>query len=65
MSTQNNEQLLTVEDVATKFQVTEKTVYRWAGDKKLPSVKLGPKCLRFDPRAVEDLMNRSRQAQAA
>ena len=39
--------LLTVKDVAERFQVSVKTVNRWVKDGKLRMVRLGPRMRRF------------------
>ena len=44
--------LLTVKDMATWLQVKEKTIYAWASQRKIPSVKVNG-VIRFDERAIE------------
>jgi excisionase family DNA binding protein len=44
--------LLTVKDMATRLQVKEKTIYAWASQGKIPSVKVNG-VIRFDARAIE------------
>lgn len=42
-----SDQLLTPQDVAKLLRVHLQTVYRWAADGRLPSVKVGGKAVRF------------------
>lgn len=44
--------LLTVKDLATRLQVKDKTIYAWASQKKIPSVKIHG-VIRFDEREIE------------
>ena len=44
--------LLTVKDMATWLQMKEKTIYAWASQRKIPSVKVNG-VIRFDARAIE------------
>ena len=44
--------LLTVKDLATRLQVKDKTVYAWASQGKIPSVKIHG-VLRFDAIEIE------------
>lgn len=44
--------LLTVKDVAARLQVKEKTIYAWASQGKIPSVKING-VIRFDEREIE------------
>lgn len=46
-------QLLTVDDVAARLQVSRATVYRMHARGDLPGVRLGVRCLRFSPADVE------------
>jgi excisionase family DNA binding protein len=34
-------EILTIEDVASYLQLTPQTIYRWAQEKRIPAVKLG------------------------
>ena len=43
--------LLTVKDMATRLQVKAKTIYAWASQGKIPSVKING-VIRFDARAI-------------
>lgn len=46
--------LLTVEDVARQLAVATRTVYEWAAEGRLPSIKLGRgRVLRFRQAAVD------------
>ncbi len=44
--------LLTVKDMATRLQVKEKTIYAWASQGKIPSVKING-VIRFDEQEIE------------
>jgi excisionase family DNA binding protein len=44
--------LLTVKDMATRLQVKDKTIYGWASQGKIPSVKING-VIRFDAREIE------------
>lgn len=44
--------LLDVTEAAEYLGVAEKTLYKWVSLKKIPYVKLSPKCLKFD---IQDL----------
>lgn len=46
--------LLKAQEVADRLSVDPTTVYRWAWEKKIPSVKLPGKVLRFDPEALDE-----------
>jgi excisionase family DNA binding protein len=49
--------LLTVKDMATRLQVKEKTIYAWASQGKIPSVKING-VIRFDAREIEQWLQR-------
>jgi hypothetical protein len=40
-------------DIARRYKVTVRTVDRWAKDRLIPSIKLGPRCTRFKWPEVE------------
>ena len=44
--------LLTVKDLATRLQVKDKTIYAWASQGKIPSVKING-VIRFDAGEIE------------
>lgn len=44
--------LLTVKDIAARLQIKDKTIYAWASQGKIPSVRING-VLRFDPRDIE------------
>jgi excisionase family DNA binding protein len=52
-------QLLTPKKVAERYDVSVKTIYKWAESGRLPSIKLGY-LLRFDPDAVEAFIDNGR-----
>jgi excisionase family DNA binding protein len=45
--------LLTVKDMATRLRVKEKTIYAWASQGKIPSVKING-VIRFDAKEIEE-----------
>ena len=49
--------LLTVKEMAIRFQVKEKTIYAWASQGKMPCVKVNG-VIRFDERAIEQWLQR-------
>ncbi len=44
--------LLTVKELATRLQVKEKTIYAWASQRKIPSIKIHG-VIRFDASEIE------------
>ncbi len=46
--------LLTAEEVAARLSIDKTTVYRLARSGELPSLKLAPKIIRFDPVRLEE-----------
>ena len=51
--------LLTIKDVAERFQVTQRTVWRWVESGKLKSVRLTPQLIRFRLAEVIKMEQRS------
>jgi excisionase family DNA binding protein len=49
--------LLTVKDMATRLQVKEKTIYVWASQRKIPSVKING-VIRFDLSEIEQWLQK-------
>lgn len=49
-------ELLTIPQVAKKLQVNEMTIRRWINQGKLESIRLGEKLLRIDPKALNDFI---------
>lgn len=43
----NDKELLTVREAAELLSVAESTVYEWAGEQRIPVVRLGRRTLRF------------------
>jgi hypothetical protein len=44
--------------IAKKYDVTVRTVDRWTKDRLIPSIKLGPRCTRFEWDDVEKAVKR-------
>jgi len=53
--------LLTVTDVARICGVSKQTVYRWATQNGLPSIRVGPSRLRISPDDLERWLERGRR----
>ncbi len=51
--------LLTPRQVATLFNVQRSTVYTWAAQGRLPTIRLNGR-LRFQPESLESLLKRGR-----
>ena len=45
--------LLNVNEAAELLRVHPVTAYRWARSRRIPSIRIGPRVVRFDPRALE------------
>jgi hypothetical protein len=52
------EQLPNKYDLAKYFNVTVRTIDRWTAARLIPSIKLGPRCTRFQWPAVKRAVNR-------
>ena len=57
--TARQERLLTVEEAATKLGVKRATLYEWARERRIPTVKLFGKALRFRESDLEKLIRGS------
>lgn len=62
MPRNENEPLMTVDDVAAKLRVSSKTVRNWVFRGKLPSVKLGG-AVRFDRNEIEEWIEEQKAEQ--
>lgn len=51
--------LLTVKDVAARLQVKESTIYAWASQGKIPSIKING-VIRFDAKEIEQWLETCR-----
>jgi excisionase family DNA binding protein len=49
MIDRNHSQLLNRRQIAARYRVGVRTVDRWIAEKRIPVLKLGARCLRFDP----------------
>ena len=54
----SNYGILTLEEVARIMQVSQKTVYRWIGAKKLRAAKIGHKTYRELEKALMSFVNK-------
>ena len=57
--------LLTFQDVAQQYQVTPRAVRIWAKKGVIPSVRITPKTIRFDPDAIEKHLASLKQEQGS
>lgn len=57
---QQIEKLLDVNEAARVLAVHPVTAYRWARQGKLPAIRVGPRLLRFDPRALDRFLQANR-----
>ena len=57
----NSSKILTVPQAAVRLQVSERTVYEWLRDGKLPGRKIG-KVWRMSADAIDDLLREPQQA---
>ncbi|TNE92530.1 MAG: DNA-binding protein [Deltaproteobacteria bacterium] len=58
-------ELLTAEEVAQILRVKTRTVYDLVRNHELPALRLGDRCLRFRPSAIEAWLDARQQAEAA
>ncbi len=54
--------LLKPREVAEWLGISLHTLYKWVESGKLPAVKVGGYCLRFDPEKIEKLVEKWRTA---
>jgi len=47
------EKLLKVEDIAEYLQVAPHTIHTWVSEQRIPHIKLGGRCTRFDLEKVK------------
>ncbi len=59
----NETELLTADELADRLQVRPSTVRRWARERRIPTVRLTPKVVRYDLAAVVDAMTRGQEPQ--
>lgn len=52
----DSSQLLTANELAATFKLNPQTVYRLARRGAIPSIRIGPKSLRFDPTKVRAVL---------
>lgn len=57
----SNEKLSTVKEVAARFRVTEKTVYRWVNSGQVEAIQPGHKLL-FEESEIKRFMDLRRRA---
>lgn len=47
--------LLTVKEVAIRFAVSERTVFRWIADRRIKAYRTGPRLIRVDAHSLDFL----------
>ncbi len=58
-------QHLTASEVAAALKLTRPTIYRWAREGKIPSLKLSARARRFDLERVQEALRQAEQPVAA
>jgi excisionase family DNA binding protein len=58
---ERNEKLLTAAMVAERLAVQRQQIWRWVRAGRLPVLHFGPRCYRFDPKDVDDLIREVRR----
>ncbi|MGE0190439.1 MAG: helix-turn-helix domain-containing protein [Planctomycetota bacterium] len=53
--------LLTIPDVASRLNVSVRTVRTWVAAGRLPVVRLGRRCVRVEPAEVERMLEEARR----
>ena len=56
--------LMKAREVAVLLNVPDQTVYLWVSQRKIPHLKIGNKCLRFDPAEIAEWI-RARRIEAS
>ena len=56
-------ELLTADELADRLQVRPSTVRRWARERRIPTVRLTPKVVRYELAAVVDAMTNGQEPQ--
>ena len=46
--------LMTYVEMAQRLGIAQGTLYSWVSRKRIPHVRFGPRCVRFDPIAVTE-----------
>ena len=54
----NANRFLTAKDIAERFQVSVRVVYLWVDQGQLPSIRIGPRLIRFTEDGVEEFIRR-------
>jgi len=57
--------LASAKEIACAYRVSPRTVYRWARLGAVPSFRVGPKLLRFDPNAVDAALHLTTRPEGA
>lgn len=56
-----SKRLLNVKETAARLGVSPKTIYQWAQQRRIPSVKLGGRSVRFEEDEIETMIESSRR----
>ena len=59
-NSKDKKDLLDAEQVAKKLNVSPKTIYRWAKTRRLPSISLGQKFVRFRQEDIDQILSGAR-----
>ena len=54
----SNESLLTTKQLAAQLNCSVRAVQLWTKAHKLPVIRLTARCVRYDPRAVQEALKR-------
>ncbi len=60
----NETDLLTADELADRLRVRPSTIRRWAQEKRIPTVRLTPKVVRFELTPVVEALRKGQQPQA-
>jgi len=55
----NANRFLTAKDIADRFQVSVRVVYLWVDQGLLPTIRVGPRLIRFTEEGVEEFIQTS------
>jgi excisionase family DNA binding protein len=51
---QDRRGLLTPQEIASYLQISDKTIYKWSSQGRIPCIKFSKKCVRFDLEKVRN-----------
>mgnify|MGYP001158301090 CR=1 FL=1 len=59
------ERLLRYEETAKRLNVKVSTLYSWVRDGRIPHIRLGPRCIRFDEVEIDRWVREKKVAEPA